>query len=86
MPNVPKAPAPKTSFTRGKTFEKVNDLTLRVKTATPYPLMLNDLANIEIMSSKAAANVTTEDLNAGKGTVGTGLTSLWNSYRVTAWF
>ncbi|MCU0820089.1 MAG: ABC transporter substrate-binding protein [Beijerinckiaceae bacterium] len=72
VPNVPKAPAPKTSFTRGKTFEKINDLTFRVKTATPYPLMLNDLANIEIMSAKAAANVTTEDLNAGKGTIGTG--------------
>lgn len=72
VPNVPKAPAPKTSFTRGKTFEKVDDMTLRVKTATPYPLMLNDLANIEIMSAKAAANVTTEDLNAGKGTIGTG--------------
>jgi peptide/nickel transport system substrate-binding protein len=72
VPNVPKAPAPKTSFTRGKTFEKINDLTFRVKTPAPYPLMLNDLANIEIMSAKAAANVTTEDLNAGKGTIGTG--------------
>ncbi|MFM8749354.1 ABC transporter substrate-binding protein [Rhabdaerophilum sp.] len=72
VPNVPKSPAPKTSFVRGKTLEKVNDLTLRIKTATPYPLMLNDLANIEIMSAKAAANATTEDLNAGKGTVGTG--------------
>jgi peptide/nickel transport system substrate-binding protein len=72
VPNVPRSPAPKTSFVRGKTIEKINDLTIRIKTATPYPLMLNDLAQIEIMSAKAAANVTTEDLNAGKGTVGTG--------------
>lgn len=72
VPNVPKSPAPKTSFVRGKTIEKVSDLTIRIKTASPYPLMLNDLAQIEIMSAKAAANATTEDLNAGKGTVGTG--------------
>jgi peptide/nickel transport system substrate-binding protein len=72
VPNVPRSPAPKTSFVRGKTIEKINDLTIRIKTATPYPLMLNDLAQIEIMSAKAAANVTTEDLNAGRGTIGTG--------------
>lgn len=72
VPNVPKSPAPKTSYVRGKVFEKVNDLTIRVKTPAPYPLMLNDLAQIEIMSAKAAATATTEDLNAGKGTVGTG--------------
>lgn len=72
VPNVPKSPAPKTSYVRGKTFEKVDDLTIRVKTAKPEPLMLNHLAQIEIMSAKAAATATTEDLNAGKGTVGTG--------------
>ena len=72
VPNVPKSPAPKTAYVRGKTFEKVDDLTLRVKTAKPEPLMLNHLAQVEILSAKAAATVTTEDLNAGKGTVGTG--------------
>lgn len=72
VPNVPKAPAPKTAYVRGKTLEKIDDLTLRIKTAAPAPLMLSDVAQIEIMSAKAAANVTTEDLNAGKGTVGTG--------------
>lgn len=72
VPNVPKSPAPKTAYVRSKTIEKVSDLLFRIKTPTPYPLMLNDLAQIEIMSAKAAANATTEDLNAGKGTVGTG--------------
>lgn len=72
VPNVPKAPAPKTAYVRGKTLEKIDDSTLRIKTATPQPLMLNDLAQIEIMSAKAAATVTTEDLNAGRGMVGTG--------------
>lgn len=72
VPNVPKSPAPKTSYIRGKTVEKVDDLTFRVKTPTPEALMLNHLANIEIMSSKASATATTEDINAGKGAVGTG--------------
>ncbi|WP_284177720.1 ABC transporter substrate-binding protein [Rhabdaerophilum sp. SD176] len=72
VPNVPKSPAPKTSYIRGKTIEKVDDLTFRVKTPKVEALMLNHLANIEIMSAKASANATTEDINAGKGAVGTG--------------
>lgn len=72
VPNVPKSPAPKTAYVRGKIVEKIDDLTFRVKTATPEALMLNHLANIEMMSAKAAAGVSTEDLNAGKGNVGTG--------------
>ncbi|KAF0229477.1 MAG: hypothetical protein FD175_1815 [Beijerinckiaceae bacterium] len=72
VPNVPKSPAPKTAYVRGKTIEKVDDLTFRVKTAKPEALMLNHLANIEIMSAKAAATATTEDINAGKGNIGTG--------------
>lgn len=72
IPNVPKSPAPKSSYVRGKTVEKIDDLTFRIKTATPEALLLNHLANIDIMSAKAAANVTTEDLNAGKGNIGTG--------------
>lgn len=72
VPNVPKSPAPKTAYVKGKVFEKVDDHTIRITTAAPDALMLNSLAQIEIMSAKAAASVTTEDLNAGKGTVGTG--------------
>ncbi len=72
VPNVPKSPAPKTSYIRGKTIEKIDDVTFRVKTPAPEALMLNHLANIEIMSAKASANVTTEDINAGRGAVGTG--------------
>jgi peptide/nickel transport system substrate-binding protein len=72
VPNVPRSPAPKTAYVRGKTIEKIDDHTIRIKTATPEALMLNHLAQIEIMSAKAAKDVTTQDLNAGKGTVGTG--------------
>ncbi|MBL8590205.1 MAG: ABC transporter substrate-binding protein [Methylobacteriaceae bacterium] len=72
VPNVPKSPAPKTSYTRGKTIEKIDDLTIRIRTPAPEALMLKHLAQIDIMSAKAAASVTTEDINAGKGAVGTG--------------
>jgi peptide/nickel transport system substrate-binding protein len=72
VPNVPKSPAPKTSYVRGKYIEKVDDHTIRIKTVKPEALMLNHLAQIDIMSAKAAKDVTTQDLNAGKGTVGTG--------------
>lgn len=72
VPNVPKSPAPKTAYVKGKTIEKVDDLTFRIKTEKPEALMLNHIAQIDIMSAKAAATATTEDLNAGKGSVGTG--------------
>ena len=32
VPNVPKSPAPKTAYVRGKTIEKIDDLTIRIKT------------------------------------------------------
>ncbi len=72
VPNVPKSPSPKTGYVRGKTLEKVDDHTLRIKTTAPEALMLNHVANVDIMSAKAAASVTTEDINAGKGNIGTG--------------
>jgi peptide/nickel transport system substrate-binding protein len=72
VPNVPKSPAPKTSYVRGKVIEKIDDLTFRIKTEKPEPLMLNHVAQIDIMSAKASATVTTEDINAGKGAIGTG--------------
>lgn len=72
VPNVPKAPSAKTPYVAGKTFEKVDDLTLRVKTAKPEPLMLNHLAQVEIITAKAAKEAATEDFNAGKAAIGTG--------------
>jgi peptide/nickel transport system substrate-binding protein len=50
----------------------VDPYTLRLKTATPYPLLPNDLSTISIVSKKAAANAASEDFNSGKATIGTG--------------
>lgn len=85
VPNVPKSPAPKTSYIRGKTIEKIDELTFRVKTPTPEALMLNHLANIEIMSSKASATATTEISMPARAPWARAPTSSWSSCRVTGW-
>lgn len=41
------------------------DLTVRIKTATPHALTLEDLANIFIVSKKATTGPSTDDMNAG---------------------
>ncbi|HRJ68437.1 MAG TPA: ABC transporter substrate-binding protein [Beijerinckiaceae bacterium] len=72
-PTVVKSPAPFTIYTRAITEKTVVDShTLRLKTATPYPLLANDLAQVFIVSKKASQNATTEDFNAGKAAIGTG--------------
>ena len=46
--------------------------TLRLKTATPYGPLLQDLAHILIVSKRAAGNASGEDFDSGKASVGTG--------------
>lgn len=70
--NVPNAPSGFGMYLKGKTFSKVDDLTVRVTTAAPYPLMANDLATIAIVSKKFGNGATTADYNSGKASVGTG--------------
>jgi peptide/nickel transport system substrate-binding protein len=70
-PNVPKSPSSFAAYIKGKTLEKVDDNTIRIKTAAPYPLMATDLSTFGIIS-KACAEITTEDFNAIKCQGGTG--------------
>ncbi|HRJ69457.1 MAG TPA: ABC transporter substrate-binding protein [Beijerinckiaceae bacterium] len=70
-PEVPKSPSNFSAYIRGKTIEKVDDLTFRIKTAGPEPLMLNHLAQFGIISRKNK-DMTTEDYNSGKAASGTG--------------
>ena len=68
-----KSPAPFTIYTRAITEKKIVDpYTLEFKTATPYPLLPNDLAQVAIVSKKAAQNAQSEDFNSGKAAIGTG--------------
>jgi peptide/nickel transport system substrate-binding protein len=72
VPTVPNSPSPFTAFTKQiKEMIVVDPYTLRLRTATPYPLMPSDMTQVTIIS-KAAAKATTEDFNSGKAAIGTG--------------
>lgn len=71
-PNVPNSPGSFGIYVRGKTVEKVDDHTIHIKTAKPYPLMPNDVATIAIVSKKHGTGASTADYNSGKAAVGTG--------------
>ena len=72
VPTVPNSPSPFTAFTKQiKEMIVVDPLTIRFRTAAPYPLMPSDMTQVAIIS-KAAAKATTEDFNSGKAAIGTG--------------
>ena len=50
----------------------VDPYTLRLKTATPYAMVPQDLNSVFIVSRKAAAGAATEDFNSGRAMAGTG--------------
>jgi peptide/nickel transport system substrate-binding protein len=86
VPKVPNSPSPFTIYLQGiEKVEAVDPLTVRITTKQPYPLLANNLANVPIMSSKAAAGSTapegktTAELNSGNGLVGTG------PYKFVSW-
>lgn len=73
VPTVKDSPGLMTTYTRAITsIEVVDPLTIRFKTAKPYPLVPNDLAVIPIVSKKAATGATSADFNNGKAAIGTG--------------
>ena len=71
-PNVPNSPSSFASSIKGKEVKKIDDLTVHLITALPYPLMPNDLSNLLIVSKKTGTDAKTEDYNSGKAMVGTG--------------
>ena len=72
VPTVPNSPSPFTAFTKQiKEVIVVDPLTIRFKTAAPYPLMPSDMTQVAIIS-KSAAKATTDDFNSGKAAIGTG--------------
>jgi peptide/nickel transport system substrate-binding protein len=70
--NVPNSPSSFVTYLKGKTFSKIDDHTIHIKTAKPYPLMPNDMTTVKIISAKAGKGAKTEDYNSGKATIGTG--------------
>jgi len=71
-PNVEGSPSNFGIYAKGKTFTKVDDYTVHVKTAAPYPLMPNDVSQVFIVSRKHGQGAKTPDYNSGKAAIGTG--------------
>jgi len=71
-PNVENSPSSFGIYVKGKTVTKVDDHTIHIKTAAPYPLMPNDLSTIYIISRKNGQGAKTPDYNSGKAAIGTG--------------
>jgi peptide/nickel transport system substrate-binding protein len=71
-PNVEGSPSSFGIYAKGKTLTKVDEHTVHIKTAAPYPLMPNDVSQIFIISRKHATGAKTTDFNSGKAAVGTG--------------
>jgi peptide/nickel transport system substrate-binding protein len=71
-PNVEASPSSFALYTKGKTLEKIDDLTIHITTERPYPLMPNDVSTLNIISKKHGEGAKTADYNSGKAAIGTG--------------
>ncbi len=72
-PTLVGSPAGYVMFTRGIVGKTaVDDHTVRLTTNGPYPVLLNDLTTIFIVSRKATEGANPEDFSSGKAVVGTG--------------
>jgi peptide/nickel transport system substrate-binding protein len=72
VPNVEASPSSFALYTKGKTLKKIDDHTIHIMTARPYPLMPNDVSNIHIVSRKHGQGAKTGDYNSGIAAIGTG--------------
>ncbi len=73
LPNVPNSPSSFAAYSRPiQAVEIVDPLTVRFRTAGPYPLMPLDMTNVRILNKETHQGATTEDFNAGRAAIGTG--------------
>jgi peptide/nickel transport system substrate-binding protein len=72
-PGKIESPAPFTTYTKAITgMEAVDDKTVRLKTASPYPLLPLDLSRVYIVRKAVAEANDTKAMNLGNGVIGTG--------------
>jgi len=70
---VPNSPASFAIYTKAVTEVQVVDAaTVRIRTASLYPLLPLDLSQVNIVPHSLGPNATTEDFNNGKNAIGTG--------------
>jgi len=73
VPKVKNSPASFQIYTRAVVAHEIVDpLTIRLKTAIPYPLLAIDLSQIFIIPRGLGDEPATEDFNSGKNAIGTG--------------
>jgi len=71
--NVPKSPSSFGLYTKIiKSTKVVDDHTINLTTDGPFPLMVDYMSGLAIVSKKAGEGATTQDYNSGKAIVGTG--------------
>ncbi len=71
--NIKGSPGGFAAYVRVITSKEIVDKqTIRLKTATPYGALAEDLNSVMIVSKKLAANAAPEDFESGRATVGTG--------------
>jgi peptide/nickel transport system substrate-binding protein len=71
--NIPNSPGPLASFVRPvKEAEIVDNLTLRIHTVTPTPLLMDMIGRIFVIPASLGPSVTNEDFNSGRAMIGTG--------------
>ncbi len=70
---IPNSPGPLASFVRPvKDIEIVDSLTLRIRTVSPTPLLMDMIGRIFIIPAKLGPTVTNDDFNSGRAMIGTG--------------
>ena len=73
VPRVRNSPGSFVIYTRSvQRLEVIDEHTIRMHTATPYPLMPNLMSGLPIVSRKLSADIDTADFNNGKAAIGTG--------------
>lgn len=73
VPNIKDSPGGFSVYTKEiAEVQVVDPLTVRFKTARPYPLLPNDMAVVHILSKKNATGANSSDFNSGKAAIGTG--------------
>lgn len=73
VPTIKDSPGNFSIYTKEiASIQIVDPLTIRFKTAHPYPLLPNDMAIVPIVSKKVAIGASSADFNSGKAAVGTG--------------
>lgn len=78
--HIPRSPAPFThAVTNVAAVEIIDPLTLRIRTAKPTPLLMEQIGLVYILPAKLGPDVGNEQFNTGQAAVGTG------PYRFQSW-